>query len=87
MHSKRLALVGGFQILEVIAANAFKGRTLEALKLRERFGATVLTIKRKAKEKGDEVSYMIPTASTVIEEEDVLIVFGSQKDLSRFPHD
>ena len=87
MHSKRLALVGGFQILEVIAANAFKGKTLEALKLRERFGATVLTIKRKAKEGNDKVSYIIPTASTVIEEEDVLIVFGSHKDLSRFPHD
>lgn len=86
MRSERLALVGGFLILEVRAPRRFVGRSLAELKIRERFGATLLTIKRKTKEEGDHVSYLLPTPSTQIAEDDVLIVFGLQKDLSRFPH-
>ncbi len=87
MHSERLALVGEFLILEVPAPRSFVGKTLEELRLRERFGATVLTIKKEAKEEGEkEVSYILPTPSTRITEGDILIVFGLQKDLSRFPH-
>jgi len=87
MHSKRLALVGGFLILEVTAPRIFIGTSLEALKLRERFGATVLTIKREAKERSDKVSYILPTPSTIIEEGDMLIIFGLKENLSSFPHD
>lgn len=87
MHSKRLALVGGFLILEVTAARIFVGNSLEALKLREHFGATVLTIKREDEEGSDKISYMLPTSSTIIEEGDILIIFGFQKELSSFPHD
>jgi len=63
------------------------GKTLEALKLPERFGATVLTVKREAKEMGDKVRHLPPTSSTVIKDGDVLIIFGLQKDLSSFPSD
>lgn len=87
MHSKRLALVGGFLILEVTAPRIFIGNSLEALKLREHFGATVLTIKREDEEGSDKISYMLPTSSTIIEEGDILIIFGFQKELSSFPHD
>ena len=87
MHSQRLALVGGFQILEVTAPKILMGKSLGSLKLRDHFGATVLTIKREAKERGDKVSYMLPTPSTIIQEGDILIVFGLKEDLSRFPHE
>ena len=87
MHSKQLALVGGFLILEVTAPRIFIGNSLEALKLREHFGATVLTIKREDEEGSDKISYMLPTSSTIIEEGDILIIFGLQKELSSFPHD
>ncbi len=85
MHSKQLALGEGFEIMEVAAPRIFVGKTLEVLKLRERFGATVLTIKRHSHAKGDRISYLLPTSSTIIREGDVLIVFGYQDDLSRFP--
>jgi CIC family chloride channel protein len=87
MHSQRLASVEGFLILEVTAPKIFVGKTLEALKLRERFGAMVLTIKREAQETGDKISFIVPTASTIVKEGDILTIFGFQKDLSRFPRD
>jgi CIC family chloride channel protein len=86
-RSERLALAEGFEILEVTAPRVFVGKTLGVLNLRERFGATVLTIKRKTQDKGDRVSYLLPASSTIIREEDVLIIFGLQRDLSRLPRD
>ena len=87
MQSKQLAVAGGFIILEVSAPRIFVGKSLEVLDLRERFGATVLTIKREIEEGEDKVSYLLPTSSTTIKEGDVLIIFGLKKDLSGFPHD
>jgi K+/H+ antiporter YhaU regulatory subunit KhtT/CBS domain-containing protein len=87
MQSKRLAVAGGFIILEVRTPRIFVDKSLDVLDLRERFGATVLTIKREMEEGEGKVSYLLPTASTIVKEGDVLIIFGLQKDLSRFPHD
>jgi len=87
MQSKQLAVAGGFIILEVSAPRIFVGKSLEVLDLRERFGATVLTIKREVEHGENKVSYLLPTSSTTIKEGDVLIIFGLKKDVSRFPHD
>jgi len=87
MQSRQLAVAGGFIILEVSAPRIFVGKSLEVLDLRERFGATVLTIKREVEHGEDKVSYLLPTSSTIIKEGDVLIMFGLKKDLSGFPHD
>jgi len=84
-HSQRVALVGGFQILEVPAGSSFVGKSLGVLDLRKRYGATVLTIKRADEKRKDKVFYRLANASTIIKEEDVLIVFGLKEDLSRFP--
>jgi hypothetical protein len=86
-RSERLAFVGGFLILEVTAPKAFVGKSLRTLDLRERFGATVLTIKRKSEEEGDRVEYLVPKPATTIAQGDALIIFGLQKDLARFPRD
>jgi len=85
MHSQRVSLGGGFQILEANPPDEFVGKSLEDLRLRERFGATVLTIKRKSDEKDERASYILPRPSTVILKDDRLILFGLQKDLSCFP--
>ena len=85
MHTQRVSLGGGFQILEANAADEFVGKSLEDLRLRERFSATVLTIKRES-EAGDEgVGYILPEPSTVIQKGDTLILFGLQKDFPCFP--
>jgi K+/H+ antiporter YhaU regulatory subunit KhtT len=85
MHSQKVSLGGGFQILEANAAHEFVGKSLEDLRLRERFGATVLTIKRESDERDKKVSYILPQPSTVIQKGDTLIVFGLQKNFFRFP--
>jgi CIC family chloride channel protein len=82
---ERLALLEGVLILEVSAPRQFVAKSLAQLKLRERYGATVLTIKRLTSEGGEKVSYILPTPATRIKRGDVLIVFGLQDDLSRFP--
>jgi CIC family chloride channel protein len=82
---ERLALLEGVIILEVSAPRQFVAKSLAELKLRERYGATVLTIKRLTSEGDKKVSYILPTPATRIKRGDVLIVFGLQDDLSRFP--
>jgi CIC family chloride channel protein len=82
---ERLALLEGVLILEVSAPHQFVGKSLAELKLRERYGATVLTIKRLTSEGSEKVSYTLPTPATLIKRGDVLIVFGLQDDLTRFP--
>jgi trk system potassium uptake protein TrkA len=82
---ERLALLEGVLILEVSAPRQFVAKSLAQLKLRERYGATVLTIKRLTPNGGEKVSYILPTPATRIKRGDVLIVFGLQDDLSHFP--
>jgi K+/H+ antiporter YhaU regulatory subunit KhtT len=82
---ERLALLEGVLILEVSAPRRFFGKSLAELKLRERYGATVLTIKRLTSKGGEKVSYILPTPATKITRGDILIVFGLQDNLSRFP--
>jgi len=87
IHSQKLALVGGLLVSEITAPSIFIGKSLSELKLRQRYRATVLTIKREAKEGSDKASYMLPMPSTMIKQGDRLIIFGLKEDFSRFPHD
>jgi len=82
---ERLALLEGVLILEVAVPRQFVNKSLAELKLRERYGATVLTIKRATSEGKEKVSYILPTPATRIKRGDVLIVFGLQDNLSHFP--
>jgi CIC family chloride channel protein len=82
---ERLALLEGVLILEITAPRQFVAKSLAQLKLRERYGATVLTIKRLITQGGEKVSYILPTPATRIKRGDVLVVFGLQDDLARLP--
>ena len=85
MESERLALLEGLLLLEISAPRRFLGKSLAELKLREGYGATVLTIKRGTPEGNKRIAYILPTPTTRIKRGDILIVFGLQEDLSRFP--
>jgi len=85
MESERLALLEGLLLLEISAPRRFFGKSLAELKLREGYGATVLTIKRLPPEGGERIAYILPTPTTQIKRGDILVVFGLQQDLSRFP--
>jgi trk system potassium uptake protein TrkA len=85
------ALSEEYKIMEVTAPDPFIGQTLGELKLIERFGVNVVTIKRMEKrkrllglgEESTEVVIGIPYATTTVERGDVLVVFGKREDIER----
>jgi CIC family chloride channel protein len=90
LHQKtrieRMAALGEFLVLETVVPPEFCNKTLEELHLRRHYGATVLVIKRWGSEAGSKPSYILPTATTRVVEGDILIVFGLQREIARFPH-
>lgn len=87
-----LQLRDDYEIVEIKAPHRIFGRTLEELSLRERFKLTVITIKRAyylgEKESGgkkiDKHVLGVPSASTIIQSGDTLIVFGQVGDIEEF---
>jgi len=73
-----LELSDEHSIVEVRAGRKMAGRTLVDLDIRMNYGCNVVAIKE---DKGINVS---PGADVVLEEEDVLIVIGADKDIARF---
>lgn len=73
-----LELSDEHSIVEVIAGEKMIGKSLIDLDIRATYGCNVVAIKRG---KGINVS---PNANMVIEKNDILIVIGADKDISRF---
>jgi trk system potassium uptake protein TrkA len=80
-----------YNIVQVKAPNSFIGKTLQEIDLRIRFNLNLITIKRlhkiKNEQTGEETTkeriYGVPTASTVIEENDILFLLGKDKDVRK----
>lgn len=66
-----------YSIVEIAALDEWNGKDLEDLNMREKYGVNIMAIK-----KGPDVQISF-TASTVIEEGDILIVIGRNNDLSK----
>ncbi|UOQ48012.1 MULTISPECIES: potassium channel family protein [Gracilibacillus] len=75
-----LELSDDHSIVEVKAGEKMHGKTLIDLDIRAQYGCNVVAIK-EADEKGINVS---PMATQHIEKDDILIVIGADKDISRF---
>lgn len=73
-----LELSDDHSIVEVKAGNKMVGKTLIDLDIRANYGCNVVAIKQ-----GKEIN-VSPSAEDVLKEEDVLIVIGADKDISRF---
>ena len=67
-------------IIELIAPGDFVGKTLRELDMRSKYGVNVIALKRKAKE-GEEKINVVPQANDVVEEGDILVVFGANEDI------
>ncbi len=80
-----------YSIIELAAPEMFIGKTLFDLNLRNRYSLNLVTIKRIERKRGlltlgeQEVVRIIgvPTPETVIEEHDILVLFGREKDIKR----
>lgn len=73
-----LELSDDHSVVEVKAGEAMAGASLIQLDIRARFGCNVVAIKR------DKEIIVSPIASEVVSMEDILIVIGADKDISRF---
>ena len=78
-------------IAEIIVGESFIGKTIRDLNLRSRFGVNIVGIKKKIShvtEIGENVfveQYVdFPSPDDIIEEEDVLVMVGSERAISEF---
>ncbi len=80
-----------YSIIELATPESFVGKTVFDLNLRNRYSLNLVTIKRIERKRGlltlgeqEVVRIMgVPTPETTIEENDILVLFGREKDIKR----
>jgi len=72
-----------FSIIEIPAPPEFAGKSLKELQLRNRYGLTLIAIKRKPDGGGPEVTNVAPTADDQILADDVLALLGPNERLAQ----
>lgn len=76
----------GFNLIEMHAPVAFRGKTLRDLNLRAKYGVNLVAIRRPPSQPGHEPTLIgVPQADERIRDDDVLLVIGADDDLSRLP--
>ncbi len=80
-----------YNIVQITAPKMFVGKTLQELDLRIKYNVNLITIKRnyiiQDEETGNKITkariYGVPTSSTLIEENDILILLGKDRDVKK----
>lgn len=75
-------LPDGYEIVEIKAPKPLYSRTLGDIGLREKYKLNLVTLLRN--EEGEHHIYGVPDAETVVEEGDIIVVFGTVRDIERF---
>jgi trk system potassium uptake protein TrkA len=85
-----ISLSKGHSIVEISAPSCFYNRTIGKINLRARYGVTLIAIKRKVPEIGEEGEaafkeeiLIAPTSGDEILQGDILVALGSVKDIER----
>ena len=82
-----IELPDNYLIAEIKSPKKLRGEKLGEIKLREDFGLNLITILRGRINDENEIIhniYGIPNAETIIDENDILVLFGSSKDIKKF---
>ena len=85
-----LDLPDNFMITEIKAPKAIIGQTLGDIQLRESYNINLVTIKNEVEERHHNEMVIrqhikgVPHRTTVIKENDSLVIFGSAKDVEKF---
>ena len=74
-----IPLIAGYSIIDLNAPEAFVGKSLARLDLRNLFGVQVVIIRQSA----DDKLVAIPKGDYVVQAQDVLVVMGKDEDLER----
>ncbi len=80
---RQLPGVRGMSMAEIPAPESFFGCSLGSLDIRNRFGVSLLLIKRKAGG-GEQIIDEVPSADYVFQEGDVMLALGNEQRLERF---
>lgn len=72
-----LELTEDFSYVEVLTPKKFIGKTIIQLDVRRNFGLNVVSVKRSGE-------IITPTAAGQVQEKDVLMIVGSNKEISKF---
>ena len=81
-----MPLPDNYLIVELKTPNKICDEKLGEIKLREDFGLNLITILR-ASNQNDELKHHIsgiPSANTIINSDDILVLFGKSKDITKF---
>jgi trk system potassium uptake protein TrkA len=70
--------------VEVEAPKSTVGRSLEDIGLTKKYKLSLITLLRKTN--GDHHILGVPEDDTVVESNDLMVVFGTTKDVERFIH-
>ncbi|MCE5185196.1 MAG: TrkA family potassium uptake protein [Planctomycetaceae bacterium] len=87
---EKIDFAPGYSLARLRAPASFDHMTVMDLQLRQRFNVNLVAIKRSEKareEAGQETVINVPMPSTVIYEDDVLMVAGSDVDLAKLPQE
>lgn len=77
-------LPDNYEIVEVEAPKSTVGRSLEDIGLAKKYKLSLVTLLRKTN--GDHHIMGVPDQETVVESNDLMVVFGTTKDVERFIH-
>jgi trk system potassium uptake protein TrkA len=77
-------LPDNYEIVEVEAPKNTVGRSLEDIGLAKKYKLSLVTLLRKTN--GDHHIMGVPDQGTVVEPNDLMVVFGTTKDVERFIH-
>ena len=77
-----MQLPDDFEIMEVTAPRKVLGRSLSDIGLREKYNLNLVTLLRKM----DDAHHImgIPDARTLVEKDDLIVLFGKNSDIDRF---
>ena len=88
---EKIDFAPGYSLARVKAPVSFDGKTVMDLQLRQKYNVNLVTIKRdehskaKKSEKGGIIN--VPMPNTVIYQDDILMVAGSDADLAKLPQE
>lgn len=74
----------GFNIAEIDVPDLLRNKNLAESKVRNKFGVTVLCLRRINKDPEQPRDLIIPSADEIILPDDKLIIFGENKKIDAF---
>ncbi len=88
---EKIDFAPGYSLARIKAPPSFDGKTVMDLQLRQKYNVNLVLVKRgehsKAKKSEKASIINVPMPSTVIYEDDVLMVAGSDADLAKLPQE